>query len=226
MIRQITVTYSYTKKHVAFITSLGVLSGHEWDNSSKGFAPHSAESVRRNKGMAKLKDFIRKKLELSHKQTHGNITEIHCAFCGLRLNITSNDEIEHFSPKAKSRTPQWMFLQENLLLACHLCNGPKRKGNKKVTDSPNIQYGLSQFKIVHPRLHDPDKHYAYSDPNKLVMCKAKSSKEGKQSIKWFKLDKDAMTQARINEFNEQAFKIDKKTGKITYDSSFAKKHFS
>jgi uncharacterized protein (TIGR02646 family) len=226
MIKQIPGTYKYTKIHNAFITSLGVLKGHEWDKPAKGYTAYSPESIRRNSGMDAVKLFIRKKLEASHKQKHKNLTEIHCAFCGLRMNVTSNDQIEHFSPKSKLRTPAWMFLPDNLILACTLCNGPKGKGNKDVIKKKGATYKKYEFKIVHPKLDDPAKHYKYTDTRNLVLVKSKCSSRGKLSVEWFKLDKKPKTMARINEYMENAYKVDWKNGTINFDTSFGKKHFS
>lgn len=226
MIKKIAVSFTFTKSHSVFIKSLGKLEGHEWDKPSQGFVPRSPGSVKRNSQMKAVKSFIRKKLVVSHIQKRKNISEIHCAYCGLRMKVTSNDEIEHFSPKAHARTPKWMFHPNNLLLACHLCNGPTKKGSKDVIAKRNIQYEKCEFKIVHPRLDDPAEHYKYRDKNNLIFFKAKCSTKGKRSVKWFQLDKDVQTLARINEFNEDSYSFNSKKGAIEYDSSFGRKHFS
>src|SRR5687768_3950858 len=134
MIKKITKTFRYNQELNKFITSLGTLQGHEWDEPSKGLVARTPQSAAKNAGMEGLKKFIRKKLDVAHRQKSRNIVASHCAYCGLRLNVTSNDEIEHFVPKAARHAPEWMFTPVNLLLACHLCNGPKRKGNKNVVN--------------------------------------------------------------------------------------------
>ena len=52
-----------------------------------------------------------------------------CAYCELSLS-TRGPEIEHIAHKAKYYTVS--FNPDNLVLACHSCNGTSHKGRKDV----------------------------------------------------------------------------------------------
>lgn len=124
-----------------------------------------------------------------------------CAYCGLRLGETSRDELEHVAPKGGAIRPkhvEWTFETLNLVLSCVLCNSPKMKGTKETISVKSPRYSACQFKIVHPRFDDPNKHFDWSDVGKKILISAKSSK-GTESIEMFKLDSTLRSEARAKQ---------------------------
>lgn len=96
-----------------------------------------------------------------------------CAFCRIHVPLACVPmHREHIVYKNKH--PQWMFLPENLCIACPTCN--EFKGTKEVLDNPDIKtYPNTSkgFKIIHP-LYDK-----YSDHIELVngiLYRGKSAK--------------------------------------------------
>lgn len=116
-----------------------------------------------------------------------------CGYCGLDLGGTSEGQIEHIAPKA--RYPQFTFERENLVFACHYCNGFSKKGNHNTIFTLNDVYNLSTFKLVHPYFDDHSLHYEWVSENRKILIKAISEK-GKYSIKIFKLDQLKLTELR------------------------------
>jgi uncharacterized protein (TIGR02646 family) len=116
-----------------------------------------------------------------------------CGYCGLDLGGTSEGQIEHIAPKAKY--PQFTFEKDNLVMACHYCNGFSKKGNHHTIHTLNPVYNLSAFKLVHPYFDDHSSHYEWVSQNRKILIKGISVK-GKYSIKIFKLDELKLTELR------------------------------
>lgn len=116
-----------------------------------------------------------------------------CGYCGLDLGGTSEGQIEHIAPKA--RYPQFTFERENLVMACHYCNGFSKKGNHNTIFTLNPVYNLSVFKLVHPYIDDHSLHYEWVSQNRRILIKGISTK-GKYSIRVFKLDELKLTELR------------------------------
>lgn len=73
-----------------------------------------------------------------------------CAYCRTKVNTgNSYFDIEHIEPR--NLHPEWMFLPENLCLACRKCNSAKGDAevltNPAATIYPTISEG---FKIINP----------------------------------------------------------------------------
>ena len=116
-----------------------------------------------------------------------------CAYCGLDLGGTSEGQIEHIAPKA--RYPQFTFEIENLVMACHYCNGFSKKGNHNTIQTRHAIYNTCVFKLVHPYFDDPSLHYDWVVNNKKVIIKGISNK-GEYSIRIFKLAEPKITELR------------------------------
>ena len=135
-----------------------------------------------------------------------------CGFCGLPFNETSSNELEHFVPKGGAKRPKYvgyMFCTLNLTLSCHLCNSPIKKGTYNPVRNWADTYANLDFKIVHPMLDDPDHHYDWVVEAKKVIIKFKDDK-GKESIRVFKLDSPAHTEARAKQFYLDTLRSDDK----------------
>lgn len=81
-----------------------------------------------------------------------------CAYCRTKINTgNSYFDIEHIEPR--SLHPEWMFLPENLCLACRRCNSAKK--DAEVLENPaSVNYPTSsnEFKIINPYLDNYFEH--------------------------------------------------------------------
>lgn len=116
-----------------------------------------------------------------------------CAYCGLQLE----DDINYYEATyihrehiaSKSKYPNFMFEELNLVLSCVRCN------TKKMTDNTILRYHkmytLCSFNLVHPYFDNPDLHISFKGP----LIRAKTSK-GRKTIKTFYLHEDFVTKRR------------------------------
>ena len=149
MIAQIPKSFKLTEKEKSFIKTLPNLEGYLWDKPGERLKKRSKHRVYRQNKIKALKKRILTKLEESHKQNFQGRKVTHCAYCGLELNLTSSEEIEHFLPKAKH--PSVMFTPENLFIACAKCNKPGRKGSTEILKGIlKKSFRKNDFIIVHP----------------------------------------------------------------------------
>lgn len=161
------------KKH---INKLKPYKGGEWDLKT----PQLAE--------------LKVRLRVQLKKIQGN----RCAYCGLKFDETSNSEIEHIAPKGGAIRPKYtkfVFIPYNLVLACHLCNSPVKKGRHDTINQLEINYKLCDFNIVHPYFDDPDDHYDWVPAGGEILISKKTIK-GENSIRLFDLDGSAHSEAR------------------------------
>lgn len=191
----------YTKEQERFIALMPKLKGKEWDNDRKLKYPPWIWGD--GTKIENLKKHIKK--ELNDKQ------ELYCAYCGMRLELTSEDQIEHIAPKGKDRYPQFMFNKSNLILACSLCNGFEKKekrGNFKTISKLEAEYQNCKFNIVHPYFDNPEDHLDLGSPeNKRVTISSKTLK-GQKSITVFKLDEEPQTNGRWHHLIEYIYDLD------------------
>ena len=138
-----------------------------------------------------LKEYIRNELI---KSQNGR-----CAYCGEILGRSSSRRIiEHIAPKNKY--PQFIIVKNNLVLACSLCNGFEKKGNKDTIKSIDVVYKKCKFKIVHPYFDNPEDHYEYikSHNNATILIKGITEK-GKESVSMFGLNDTPRIEGRYKE---------------------------
>lgn len=124
-----------------------------------------------------------------------------CAYCGLPLDETSRDELEHIAPKGGAKRPQhveWTFEPLNLVMSCVLCNSSEMKGVNDTVSLKAGHYSACKFTIVHPRLDDPSVHFEWQGAGKKILIKAKTP-QGVESIKMFKLDSTLRSEARAKQ---------------------------
>jgi len=168
-----TITYSGVQKN--FINSLRPFQGGEWDKSFTGTGrPRGAQSQR-----DRLKNSIRTKLR--------NIQFPHCIYCGFHENVVGLLQRDHIAPKEIYQN--FVFEEENLVLACANCNGFLKKNNYDTVSVANALYSRCSFKIVHPYRDRFQDHleFRFSDGSLIINYK-KYSRKGKNTIKLFGLD--------------------------------------
>lgn len=180
MIKQINKIYGLQVDDIAVIQKFP-LDGHYWDQKPN------------DPNLEAYKKRLRDHFDISHDKE--------CAYCGNSLYITSYPEIEHVAPKGVY--PDYMYLPDNLVFACHFCNGFSKKGKKNTIDVVNADYRDCEFNIVHPNLHNPDDHYEWRDPNKFLFS-GKTS-QGKNSIALFHLEDTYQILGRVQQFAGKQF---------------------
>ncbi|EAF5295542.1 hypothetical protein FNE77_13985 [Listeria monocytogenes] len=125
-----------------------------------------------------------------------------CAYCGNCFNITSKAEIEHIAAKGgniRKIYPEFTFTPLNLVLACHLCNSPNKKGQIRVVETRNKNYKACTFEIVHPYFDNPEDHLEErSTSDELGVIYMHKSSKGEKTIQIFKLNEEAQIQARAD----------------------------
>ena len=102
-----------------------------------------------------------------------------CAYCRTLINVDGYDEaIEHILPR--NHRPQWMFVQQNLVIACKGCNsskGPKDTMNPHVNHfghlPANCPVSSIDFKIFNPHFDTWEDHFTIED-NFFLSTKANS----------------------------------------------------
>lgn len=125
-----------------------------------------------------------------------------CCYCGLKYDETGRGEIEHIAPK-KGRSgeyPEFSFFNQNLAMACQLCNSSTMKGEYNSIDVYNSNYSDCTFKIVHPYLDDHTLHYSWNFGVLRIVITGISNK-GRESIRLFKLAEEHRTTARAKQRN-------------------------
>lgn len=166
----------YPRASKKYLRKLKPFTGGEWD--------------KKEEEMKSLKRHIRTVLEKFQKNK--------CAYCGLPLNETSGSEIEHIAPKGGVVYPKYTeftFTPLNLVLSCHLCNSPAKKGRKDTILTLNTNYKMCNFSIVHPYFDDPVNHLEWVPNGSDVLISFKTPK-GEKSIEIFKLNDSAHNEAR------------------------------
>mgnify|MGYP002518652120 FL=1 len=154
----VTNPYQPTEDEKAAINKLekrGLVAG-DWESQSKG--------------IVSFKNNLREHMFYQQK--------FRCAYCRLEVSIaTSFLQREHIVPKISY--PQWMFLSQNLCIACDKCNN--YKWDKEVLNDPNtIDYPSNSdaFKIIHPFI---DRYSDHIDVAEDMIYKGKTEK-GKFTI--------------------------------------------
>ena len=168
-----------------FIADMPELQGNEWEAKNLPRPPWVWGDGEKIKA---LKDSIRASLN----ELHGE----YCIYCGMDLNVTSGNQIEHIAPKA--RYPKFTFERFNLVLACSLCNGFEKKERAGYWDTvaqPSDIYEDCEFRIVHPYFDEPEDHLELNRHGGKVLIKGLSAK-GLRSIETFLLDGEPLTNQR------------------------------
>ena len=133
-----------------------------------------------------IKDHIRATL----KANQNNI----CAYCGIDAELRGGPEIEHFAPKSKH--PEWLYLKENLLLACHACNKFEQKGEAETVILKNINYKKCVFSIIHPYFDDPNDYFDFDIGVIKIKKNAPDRKKAEKTIDLFDLNSSYLTGLR------------------------------
>lgn len=109
-----------------------------------------------------------------------------CAYCEALLEIGTTS-IEHFVPKSRHR--EFTFEPLNLTSACGRCNATAIKGSKEtIVGAINPNYSSNTFKIVHPRLDNPNAHIIFQDADRTIFDKVHCSQLGLDTIDFFEWD--------------------------------------
>lgn len=190
MIRQQITTFSLSEFQEAHLVRLKPHTKEMWDTPPD-------ETVK------EIKESIRTQLLVNQKDA--------CAYCGLDLGGTSEGQIEHIAPKA--RYPAYTFVEHNLAMACHYCNGFSKKGNHNTIKSVGGSYGDCDFKLVHPYFDPPENHYGWISEELKVVIQSLSPK-AEYSIRILKLDTPKMAELRGTKIIAQIVRSNTRTPQI------------
>lgn len=109
-----------------------------------------------------------------------------CAYCEALLE-KGTTSIEHFVPKSRHR--EFTFEPLNLASACGRCNSTAVKGSKEtIVGVFNPDYASNTFKIVHPRLDNPNDHICFQDNQRTIFDKDHCTQLGLDTIEFFQWD--------------------------------------
>jgi hypothetical protein len=160
-IRKIKGSLFFASEDKLLIQHLSPFEGHEWKGKLPG----------KRRGSRKKRDALKKKILSSLLELQGD----NCCFCGLPFFETSLPQVEHIAPKSKSLHKEFIFTEENLALACSLCNGFSKKGTIDTVTKKKRVYKRCQFSIVHPYYNNPKRHYdfKFADNNVLISYKTR-----------------------------------------------------
>lgn len=137
----------------------------------------------------------------NHFDTH---QQEKCCYCGLLYDRTGRGEIEHIAPKGASLYPQFSYHNLNLAKVCQLCNSSSMKHMYNSVRALNLNYELSEFKIVHPYLDDHNYHYSWNYGIREVLISVNNnSDKARESIRLFELDSVKRTRARAQQRNQE-----------------------
>lgn len=181
-IKRINNTIRYNKNQKKVINRLKPWNGEHW-------------SLKTNE-ITKIKIYIKEKLIINQGGR--------CAYCGNKFEITSAPEIEHIAAKGgriRAIYPEFTFTPLNLVLACHLCNSPRKKGQIKVIENLDKNYKVCTFKIIHPYFDNPEDHIQEMVNNdEYGIIFTPKSLKGENTIQMFDLNKEVQFKARADNF--------------------------
>lgn len=133
------------------------------------------------------------------------LTKNKCTYCGSAFGVQSDDELDHFINKAKK--PEFTFELKNLFVACHKCNFPTRKGQRKTFWRDHRKYTKCRFKIVHPFFDNIDKHFDYRIKNnsngEFIVAINPLTRKAKKTISFFGLNEPVMAEYRAGVYLQQ-----------------------
>lgn len=178
MISQITSTFKLLPAQDSFLLTHVPLKPGAWDRSD----------------VEDIKNEIHKQLLLIQKNN--------CCYCGLKVNEGGRAEIDHIAKKGGAKRPaytEFIFTPKNLAIACQYCNSSSKKGQDDVLAHVDLaNYENCTFKIVHPYMHNPQKHYKWTKGKYKILISSITD-EAKYSIELFELDSEAHTMARAKQ---------------------------
>ena len=130
---------------------------------------------------------IRDQLKLDIKERINEIQEPFCIYCGIHFDIVGISEREHIAPKGHH--PEYVFVNDNLALACHYCNGSSKKHTKDTILIKGDNYKDCEFSIIHPFYdkYEEEIEFSFKDAD-LVLSPKNGSSKGFVTIKMFELD--------------------------------------
>jgi len=126
--------------------------------------------------------------EIKHHISEHTLEEqgCQCAYCEVLLE-KGTTSIEHFVPKSRHR--EFTFEPLNLISACGRCNATAIKGSKEtIIGVANPIYASNTFKIVHPRLDNPNDHICFQDNQRTIFDKDHCTQLGLDTIEFFQWD--------------------------------------
>lgn len=136
-----------------------------------------------------------------------------CAYCCGRLH-EKNPARDHIAPW--SLYGKWMYLPENLVLACFSCNTDMKKTYDPILNEDE-DYSKCEFSIIHPYLDDPQKHITFqNDKTSVLIQTVNGSSKGSSTITLFNLASPERSKQRAGDLltSEVLDQLDPKYSKM------------
>ena len=167
----------YSKAHKVYIKSLGNTKYEDWD---------SRKNINKD-----IKKSIKKQLLFWQNEK--------CVYCGLKLEETSREEIEHIAPR--HLYPYFEYITKNLAMSCQYCNSSSKKGRKDTVLIEGSYYNQCIFNIVHPYLDDVD--CFFENEGAIIKVRlglsANDKEKAEKTIMMFGLSENAHVEARAKQ---------------------------
>lgn len=164
----------YSKAHKKYIRSLGITKYEDWD---------SGKNINKD-----IKKSIKKQLMFWQNEK--------CVYCGLKLDETSREEIEHIAPR--HLYPYFEYVTKNLAMSCQYCNSSSKKGRKDTVLTRGTYYNQCIFNIVHPYLDDVDSFF--ENEGAIIKVRlglsARDKVKAEKTIMMFGLSENSHVEAR------------------------------
>lgn len=144
------------------------------------------------------KDHKKKTEEIKHRISTHTIIAQHgrCVYCESPL-LKGAHAIEHIAPKGLYGS--FCFEPYNLVTACTSCNSTSNKGETN-TIIPLVNrrdYAENRFTIVHPYFDDPELHFKYIDPDKIIFDTMNCSLKALETIRIMHWQEDWAIRQRV-----------------------------
>lgn len=126
-----------------------------------------------------------------------------CAYCTIIfedrkkefIDLQLDGDREHIAPKSKF--PNFIFTENNLVLSCQTCNRTlKNDYNTVIHEKDN--YKDLEYNIVHPYFDNYKDHIIFD--NDMILCIGHKDNKGENTIKLFQLKSPSLTTYRAKEF--------------------------
>lgn len=108
-----------------------------------------------------------------------------CGYCLSQVKITGFPmEVDHLFPRSLGG----LTVEDNLWLACSLCNN--HKGNRIAAEDPET---ATIVRLFNPRFQSWDKHFIWSDTGTRIVGK---TAVGRATVKALQLNRPSLVEAR------------------------------
>lgn len=168
----------------------------EWQHVSRVLIPY-VKLYDGEQGWAKSDN---KTKDLKHRISEYTLLQQdqRCAYC--EEFMVAGIQLDHIVPKQLH--PEYCYEPKNLVSCCAVCNLYIKNADDTVVVPLQHRYEQNKFKIVHPYFNDPDVHIKYTNEDRVIVDRKRSTNLGKATIDFFEMDKYPATCKRAMRFGD------------------------